>query len=322
MKAFILAGGFATRLWPLTEKRAKPMLLVDGKPILEHILNQIPATVEVFLLTNSQFESDFSTFLKTQKREVTIFCEDTHCDDEKLGALAAVATAIDYYNIEDDILVLAGDNLLPELSLSDLFPVEGETRLAVKTVPDLESAKAFGVIQFTQASPKGVTPISAFDEKPEHPQSTFVSTGFMGISQSLLPTLKSFAKVSPDALGAIITEFLKQNYKVSGLEVAGDWFDVGSYEAYLSAHKTMQTESIKIHSTAWVKDCQFQGKVYIGAGAVIENCTLIDTIIYADTQIKNSHISQCVIDQNCEFFGVDLSRKLIRQGTKVNSVSV
>ena len=320
MKAFILAGGFATRLWPLTEHRAKPMLLVDGKPILGHILDQIPAGVDIYLLTNSRFEPDFKTFLATQERCVDIFCEDTQCDAEKLGALAAVATAIEHYDINDDLLVLAGDNLLPELDLNLLFPAPNTAHLALKTVPTLEDACSFGVVEF--AEPEDVNTlkvIKSFVEKPEQPTSKAVSTGFMGIGRDLLPVLIAYSKKSPDALGAIITEFLAQNFSVLGSIVKGDWFDVGSYEAYLEAHKTLQKKNLKVDSTAVVENCTFEGKVYIGAGSVVKNSVLVDAVIYPNTKLEQCHISQCVIDSDCDFKGVDLSRKLVRQGTSVHS---
>lgn len=317
MKAFILAGGFATRLWPLTEKRAKPMLMIDGKPILQHILEQIPSSVETYLLTNSHFEASFKAYLKTQNRTVHVFCEDTYCDAEKLGALAAVATAIEHYNIKDNLLVLAGDNLLPQLEIKNLFPPSNEARLAVQRVPDLESARAFGVVEFEKATPQEMTKVTSFIEKPLHPKSNYVSTGFMGIGADLLPILRAYAEKSPDALGAVITEFLQQKSRVMGFEVKGDWFDVGSYEAYLAAHKTLQKTACKIHPSAEVTNCQFKGKVYIAAGAKVTDSVLIDTVVYPYAQLTDCHISQSVIDENCSFKGVDLSRKLVRQGTTI-----
>lgn len=323
MKAFILAGGFATRLWPLTEHRAKPMLLVDGKPILGHILAQIPETVEIFLLTNSRFESDFKTYLKTVNRHVEIFCEDTHCDAEKLGALAAVATAVKHYKIEDDLLVLAGDNLLPKLEVHLLKPQANTAHLALKTVTDFESARSFGVVEFASDYHKNriLNRVSTFVEKPDQPKSTVVSTGFMGIGKNLLPCLLAYAQTSPDALGAIITEFLAQKFEVLGTVVPGEWFDVGSYEAYLSAHMTLQKQALLKGINVHIYNGVFEGKVYLGDGVIIENSVIIDSVIYPNVTLKNCHISQCVIDKNGDYYGVDLSRKLVRQDTKVHSES-
>jgi len=319
MKVFILAGGFATRLWPLTESRAKPMLLVDGKPILEHILNQIPTSVEVYLLTNSRFEPDFKAFLKEAKHTVEIFCEDAHCDTDKLGALAAVSAAVKHFKVQDDIIIVAGDNLLPALKIEDLKPAPDAVTLALKTVPDLHTARSFGVVELENPQGSGLQKVKSFVEKPGHPASTFVSTGFMGIGKKLLPVLMSFAKKSPDALGAVVTEFLEQGYDTNAFVVAGDWFDVGSYEAYLGAHKALQAERLVIEPDAVTDNCTFEGKVYIGKGAVVKDSVLIDTIVYPNTKLEDCHIAQSVIDENCNFKGVDLSRKLVRQGTKLDS---
>lgn len=315
MKAFILAGGFATRLWPLTENRAKPMLLVDGQPILGHILEKIPLETEVYLLTNSRFEPDFKEFLKNKKRSVQIFCEDAHCDTDKLGALAAVSAAIDYFKVEEDILVVAGDNLLPELDMNLLRPSVDEAHLALKQVEDLHTARSFGVVELENEKQAGLGPVKSFAEKPESPASRFVSTGFMGIGKNLLPLLQRFAENSPDALGAIITEFLAQKKQVKAFLVPGEWFDVGSYEAYLAAHKSLQTKNQKIEASAILKNTTCEGKVYVGEGAVVENSVLIDAVIYPNTKLNNCHITQSVVDENCDFSGVDLSRKLVRQGT-------
>lgn len=319
MKAFILAGGFATRLWPLTEKRAKPMLLIDGKPILKHILDQIPAQVEVYLLTNSQFAASLKTFLKTETRPVHIFCEDTHCDAEKLGALAAVATAIEHYKIKDDLLVLAGDNLLPELDITQLFPAPDDAHLAAKLLPNKESARAFGVVETMSDDYSRPQVVTNFEEKPTNPKSNLVSTGFMGIGKNLLPKLIKFSKQSPDALGAVMSAFLTQGVKVHATVVNGDWFDVGSYEAYLQAHKTLQSEALKIEATAEVTNCEFKGKVFIAAGAKVSHSVLVDTVVYPDTVLENCRISQSVIDQKCILKGVDLSMKLVREGTSINN---
>lgn len=319
MKAFILAGGFATRLWPLTEHRAKPMLLVDGKPILAHILEQIPESIEVFLLTNSRFEKDFQRFLNSTNYKAKIFCEDAYCDTNKLGALAAVSAAVEHFKINDDLLVLAGDNLLPNLKIEDLFPAEDSVCLAIKTVPSLEDARAFGVVEIDSNLVNGLQKVKTFNEKPEIPVSRYVSTGFMGIGKALLPGLRRFAKKSPDALGAVITDFLARNIEVKASVVEGDWFDVGSYEAYLGAHKALQKRDILLEPGAEMEGCQCQGKVYIGAGARVKNSVLIDAVIYPNTVLEDCHITQSVIDEDCSFRGVDLSRKLIRQGTVLRS---
>jgi glucose-1-phosphate thymidylyltransferase len=184
MKILILAGGFATRLWPLSEKHAKPLLLLAGKTILAHLLDRIPQGADVALLTNKKFEADFRKELKQLGRDsVEIFCEDAHSDGEKLGALGAISVACRELQVDDDLLVLAGDNLLPELKISDLDCDSDSARIAVRQVTSKEEARKFGVVEM-----EGET-VVGFEEKPSQPKSTLVSTGFLALGKNTLPIL-------------------------------------------------------------------------------------------------------------------------------------
>lgn len=410
MKVIILAGGFATRLWPLTERRAKPLLLLDGKTILAHILEKIPERVETILLTNKKFKEDFTQELSQLGRSmVKVFCEDAHSDKEKLGALGAVSMAINHYKIEDNILVVAGDNMLPELKIEQLFCAKNEAITAVRQVKDVYEARRFGVVGVESQMKKDFTDsadflesrsqepgklevdsekfkmdsvpfdkgdgsflqkkidvkegqpvrrssknddyksvgggvfdtdlskavrqkVISFDEKPEHPKSTLVSTGFFGIGKDLLPILHDFASRTPDNLGGVFSEFLAQGEDVYAVEVGGEWFDVGSFETYLEAHVKLQSQSVKAplikgggglvpktrsNNKSRHDQNTYSGKVFIGDGAIVENCQITDSIIYPGVRLKNCIISQSVIDEGCDFEGLDLNRKLVRRGTRL-----
>ncbi len=332
MRILILAGGFATRLWPLTDRRAKPLLLLDGKTILAHILEKIPKNFEVVLLTNKRFKSDFKEELeKLERTNVEIFCEDAFSDKEKLGALGAVSMAIRHYNIDENVLVVAGDNLLPELKIEQLFCSGNEAITAVRRVKDLYEAKKFGVVETNGQEIENREQkvgnncekliVKAFEEKPEHPKSTLVSTGFFGIGKDLLPILHDFSEMNPDNLGGVFAEFLNQEKQVMAVEIAGEWFDVGSFETYLEAHKKLQNQKSKIKSQKFIKGNTFSGKVFVGEDCELKNCQIRDSIIYPGVKLENCIISQSVIDEGCDFEGLDLNRKLVRRGTTLHSVN-
>ncbi len=311
MKVLILAGGFATRLWPLTESRAKPLLVVDGKTILAHVLESVTAShkfkpEDIFLLTNSKFEKDFKTELSQLGLENThVFCEEAFADGEKLGALGAISVAIEHFRIDESILVLAGDNILSHFDASKMLCEDDESVLTVRTVEDPFEARKFGVVELNS---EGC--VVGFEEKPEHPKSLDVSAGFMSFGKNLLSLITHFAKTSPDALGGIFPEILRNQKRVRAYKTQGHWFDVGSFDTYLEAHKALQSEKRES-----VKNNNFSGKVYVSDTASVKNSTLIDTIVYPGTKIENCRLSNCVIDQNCILSGVDLNRKLVRQNT-------
>lgn len=92
MKCIILAGGFATRLWPLTENKAKPLLHLKDRPLVSHIVEKLPKDTEIIISTNAVFEDEFKKWTENFKdRNIKIFVEDSEGDEMKKGALGATA---------------------------------------------------------------------------------------------------------------------------------------------------------------------------------------------------------------------------------------
>ena len=111
MQGIILAGGFATRLWPLTEKTPKPLLPLAGRPLLSHIVDKLPKNITLYVSTNLAYKDQFENWKKDfEDRDIKIFIEDAEDENEKLGALFSVAHCISKNKIDDDLLLIAGDN--------------------------------------------------------------------------------------------------------------------------------------------------------------------------------------------------------------------
>lgn len=315
MKAFILAGGFATRLWPLTEARAKPLLPIAGKPLVSYVAEAVPADIPVTVSTNAAFAADFTAWQSTLKRSVNVVIEDAGHEGQKLGALGAVARWIETEKIDDDILLLAGDNYA-DMNLKEFASLfRGNPLVAGFDIGDTELAKKFGTIVLGKKDGT-LSSVDVFEEKPMHPKSTIVSTGWSILPKSAIPTLLEHAKKRPDDIGGIFEELRRRSTAIDCHVVTGLWKDIGSFEAYLSLHRAVVGEKTLAHKSAVVTpDCVLRGSIDIGPEVTIEKSTLTDCIVFGKTTIKDCVLNRCIIDENCTLHGIDLTDKMLRAGT-------
>ncbi len=335
MQAFILAGGFATRLWPLTERRAKPLLPLAGEPIITHLLKKIPSEMPVTVSTNAAFADGFKTWMDSLDRPKTeLVIEGTTKDDHKLGALGSIAAWIAAEKIDDDLLILTGDNYLGFDLKKFLTAFHGNPLLAAHDVGDLERAKQFGTVIIEDGGPLPLPSqgervprraagegapafVKSFEEKPLHPKSTLVSTGCVLLPRSTLPILIDYATRKPDNLGGIFEEFLTQNIPVEYFTFAEPWMDIGSFHSYLDAHRELVGEEALIDPSATVENSDLHGSVTVGKNCVIEGSELTDCMIFDSVTIRNCTLRNCVIDDGCILEGIDLQNQMIRAGTRL-----
>ncbi len=215
MQTFILAGGFATRLWPLTESRAKPLLTLAGKPILTYAVEAVPQDMRITVSTNAAFADDFHAWQKTLKRgNVSISIEDAGHEDQKLGALGAVAKWIREEKIDDDVLLLAGDNFAACDMPSFLKLFRGNPLVAGHDIGSKDAATQFGTILTKEESGSALQTVTSFEEKPAHPKSTIVGTGWWVLPRAVLPVLAEYAAKHPDNVGGVFEEFLRRTIPV------------------------------------------------------------------------------------------------------------
>ena len=311
MKAIILAWGFATRLWPITEKRAKPLLFLNSKEIITHIVNAIPENIDIIISTNKVFENDFIKWKEGNfpKRSINIFIEDSVEDDWKKWALWATSLVINKLWITEDLLLIAGDNYF-WFSFKDFFSAFNDNPIiACFDIKDKHMAKSFWVVVS-----KDLKKVDAFEEKPINPSSTLVSTGCYIFPKNNLKDIIFYAKEKSDDLWWIF-EYLKEKWAEINIFVfKEDWFDIWSFTGYIDAHKSLQKKSF-IEKWASIKSVKFNDKVYIWTSCEIENSTIEDSIILDNTKIKNCEIRNSIIDKNCVIENIDLSNKIIREGS-------
>jgi glucose-1-phosphate thymidylyltransferase len=313
MHAFILAGGFATRLWPLTERRAKPLLPLLGKPLITHMLEKIPADVPVTVSTNAAFESDFVAWKETTKRpNVFVHVEPVLHDDQKLGALRATADWIERETITDDVLLLTGDNYFGfDVSTFLKSATPDVPLIAVYDIKDREQAKLFGTVILSEDKKT----IAAFEEKPKEPRSTLVSTGCSLLPASVLPILTAYAKDHPDNVGGIFEHLLQTGKRVDSFVFSEPWFDIGTFEAYLEATQTLVGEKLLQAETARWEESQSHGSVVVGEKTDVIRSTLTNTVLFDGCFVEDCILENCIVDNHCTLRGVELTGKMIRGDT-------
>ena len=239
MKAVVLAAGYATRLYPLTLDRPKALLPVGGKPMLDHLLEQLEQVEgldEVYVVTNSKFAEAFREWVAGRSGlPLRILDDGTVDDDSKLGAIGDLALTIREAGIDDDLLVLAGDNLFSESIAS--FPVfaldKGGPALGVYDVGDLDTIRRYSVIELDDDDR-----ITRLEEKPEQPRSTLAGIALYFYPRSALRYVREYLEDgnNPDQPGRLV-QWLYPRTAVYGWRVPGRWFDVGSKETLAEADR-------------------------------------------------------------------------------------
>src|SRR5262249_41864489 len=151
MKVIVLAAGYATRLYPLTLTRAKPLLPVAGKPMIDYVLDNLAPIAgidEVILVTNAKFAAQFEQWASDYrahkaKLAFTVINDGSTDDTNKLGAIGDLHLVLTRQKIEDDILVVAGDNLFSQslAGFGEFCAQKQEPVLAVYDVGSLEEVK-------------------------------------------------------------------------------------------------------------------------------------------------------------------------------------
>ncbi len=243
MKLIILAAGYATRLYPLTLNQPKPLLPVAGKPMLEHVLDNI-ATVrsidQAYVVTNAKFAGHFEKWAAGYSRPnlnfgFTIVNDQSTDDSNKLGAIGDMHLVMTTQQIDDDIIVVGGDNLFSN-DLAD-FGVYCEQKkspvTAVYDVGDLEEIKKYNSIEIDEDNR-----ITYFEEKPKVPKSTLTGIALYYYPKSSLPLIHQYISEgnNPDQPGRLV-QWLYTRVPFYVWKVPGLWYDIGSIETLEEANQ-------------------------------------------------------------------------------------
>jgi glucose-1-phosphate thymidylyltransferase len=243
VKALVLAAGYATRLYPLTETIAKPLLPIGGRPMLDWIVDRIrevDAVDALHVVTNSKFAASFTAWADgAHGIPIAIHDDGTSSDDDRLGAIGDIQFVFAAASIDDDFLVIAGDNLF-EFSLADyvaFWQTKGRaSAIAVHDVGSLDLARKYGI-----AAVDSENRVVDLVEKPADPQSTLAATATYIVHREHVPLVGRYLDEgnAPDPPGVFFA-WLQEREPLYAYAFTGYWRDIGDRAQLLDADNRLR----------------------------------------------------------------------------------
>lgn len=242
MKVIILAAGYATRLYPLTLNQPKPLLPVAGKPMIEYVLDNLSPVGgidRVYVVTNAKFAGHFQKWADGYETRAelkfTIVNDGTTDDKTKLGAIGDVHFVLQSQNVDDDIIIVAGDNLFSKRleGFGKFCREKNAPVLALYDVGDLEQIKKYNSITLDKEGR-----VTFFEEKPKNPTSTLTGIALYYYPKATLPLIRQYIADgnNPDQPGRLV-QWLYPRTPVYTWQVPGIWYDIGSKETLEEANR-------------------------------------------------------------------------------------
>ncbi|MFB6140236.1 MAG: sugar phosphate nucleotidyltransferase [Halosimplex sp.] len=320
MDAVVLAGGYATRLWPITRHRPKMMLPVGETTVIDRVLTELEGDdriEDVYISTNERFAPDFEAHLAERDYEKPqLSVEDTTGEDEKFGVVGALAQLVDREGIDgEDLFVIAGDNLI-SFDLSDFldsYEDNGATTLAAYDVGSLEKARSYGLVTLDGDR------VVDFQEKPDDPESTLVS-----IACYVFPADQvRFGEYledgnNPDEPGWFL-QWLVDTDEVYAYTFDEAWFDIGTPESYLTAVAYHLDGGTQVADSATVEGTELGENVHVLDGAEVVDSRLDNSIVFPGAELRDCDIRESIIDRETRLENLDLAGALIGAHTTITN---
>ncbi|MDD5450040.1 MAG: nucleotidyltransferase family protein [Candidatus Omnitrophica bacterium] len=246
MTVLILAAGYATRLYPLTLNKPKPLLKVGKKTILARIfekVNEIPGIKKCFIVTNQKFFDSFNEWKASSAKsetgsglQIEIVNDRTTTNENRLGAIGDMELVVKNHDIKEGLLVIGGDNLF-EFDLKAFYAFAQargpHASLALFDIKDRKEASRYGVVHIDA---KGK--VTGFEEKPPKATSTLIATCVYYFPPEVVARMPDYmaSGKTMDAPGNYI-KWLSENDEVYGFVFTGGWYDIGDLKSLEAADK-------------------------------------------------------------------------------------
>lgn len=239
MQILLLAAGYGTRLYPVIKNTPKPLLDINGRPLVDYVLDKVSGfegLSRAVVVTNNKFSGQFEDWARDHnfKAPITVVNDGTNVPEERLGSIGDIAYALKAAQIDDDLMVIGGDNLF-DCDLTDFsrscFAKSPAVTIGLFDIKNLEEATKFGVVALDKDQK-----VVSFEEKPERPKSTLIAMCLYYFPKESLKLLAQYLRESEkaDKAGDYI-RWLAEKQTVYGYQFQGKWFDIGSLESYREA---------------------------------------------------------------------------------------
>lgn len=233
MKCLILAAGYATRLYPITENFPKPLLAVGDKTILDWLVDDIDASGKVdeyVVISNHKFAHHFEDWAKTKSQKIIVVDDGTDTNETRLGAVKDIQFAIDKLNLDDEMLVIAGDNVL-DFSLTKFIEYASTKKTSCIMRYYEENEKKLTKSGVVEIDEKDL--IVGMEEKPAEPKSHWCCPPFYYYTREDARLVQKGIDggCGTDAPGSYIA-WLCTQAPVHAMEMPGKRYDIGNLESY------------------------------------------------------------------------------------------
>lgn len=233
MKCLILAAGYATRLYPLTENFPKPLLKVQDKTILDWLVDDIDGAGlvdEYIVISNHKFARHFQEWAAGKRQKITMVDDGTSTNETRLGAVCDIRFAVDSLGLTGDMLVIAGDNVL-DFSLQHFVRYADAKRTSCVMrfeEPNEERLHKCGVLEIDDSDR-----IVSMEEKPAEPKSHWVCPPFYYYTAEDAARIPAAIAdgCGTDAPGSFIA-WLCRHTSVHAMEMPGRRYDIGNLQSY------------------------------------------------------------------------------------------
>ncbi|MFC3956817.1 sugar phosphate nucleotidyltransferase [Halovivax cerinus] len=318
MNVIVLAGGYASRLWPITRHRPKMFLPLGKTTVIDRLyaeLERCDRIETVYVSTNERFAGDFEAHLaETAYDKPRLSIEATRAEAEKHGVVGGLARLVERESIDDDVLVVAADNVFDFTvdAFIEFFDRRRAPTVAAYDVGSTDRATDYGVLAVDDER------VVEFVEKPDEPPGTLVSVGCYAFPRETLATLRTYLDSGndPDEPGWFV-EWLHPREPTYAFSFSGTWFDVGTRGSYLDAVDWHLDGGSLVADSASVENSSIGRGVHVMSNATLVDADVERAVVFPDATLSGTTVRRSIVDEGASLGDLDVVDAMVGAYTQL-----